>query len=55
VAGVNHTFDGVWMHLGDLAAREAASAGTALAPDSGPVEQISLQWLKRPVTDYDDM
>lgn len=52
---MNHTFDGAWGHLGDLAVREAASAGTALAPDSGPAEQIPLHWLKRPVTDYDDM
>lgn len=32
VAGMNHTFDGAWGHLGDLAAREAASAGTPLDP-----------------------
>ncbi|WP_461061090.1 ROK family transcriptional regulator [Streptomyces pseudoechinosporeus] len=41
VAGMNHTFDGVWVHLGDLAAREVASAGTALDPDSGPAERIA--------------
>ncbi|MGW1025391.1 ROK family transcriptional regulator [Streptomyces sp. NPDC002577] len=40
VAGMNHTFDGVWVHLSDLAAREIASSGAPLAPGTGPAERI---------------
>ncbi|MGP4050516.1 ROK family protein [Streptomyces sp. 2A115] len=41
VAGMNHTFDGVWVHLCDLAAGEFASAGTAVDPGTGPAERIA--------------
>ncbi|MBA4864567.1 ROK family transcriptional regulator [Streptomyces sp. PSKA54] len=40
VAGMNHTFDGVWVHLSDLAAREIASSGTTLDPGTGPAERV---------------
>ncbi len=43
------------VNLGDLAAREVASADTALAPNSGPAERSTLHWPKHSVTDYDDM
>ncbi|MFF5010286.1 ROK family transcriptional regulator [Streptomyces phaeochromogenes] len=40
VAGMNHTFDGVWVHLSDLASGEVASSGIALEPDAGPADRI---------------
>ncbi|OAH13667.1 ROK family transcriptional regulator [Streptomyces jeddahensis] len=40
VAGMNHTFDGVWVHLSDLGAREIASSGAPLDPGTGPAERI---------------
>ncbi|MER5216766.1 ROK family transcriptional regulator [Streptomyces sp. NPDC002838] len=40
VAGLNHTFDGVWAHLADLASGEIADAGTALDPGTGAAERI---------------
>ncbi|MDT0343546.1 ROK family transcriptional regulator [Streptomyces litchfieldiae] len=41
VAGMNHTFNSVWVHLSDLGFREIASAGTALDPACGPAERIT--------------
>ncbi|TPQ21465.1 ROK family transcriptional regulator [Streptomyces sporangiiformans] len=40
VAGMNHTFDGVFVQLSDLASREIASSGTALDAGTGPAERI---------------
>ncbi|UIX29203.1 ROK family protein [Streptomyces sp. GQFP] len=40
VAGMNHTVDGVWLNLTDLATGEIASSGTVLAPGTGPAERI---------------
>ncbi len=40
VAGMNHTFDGVWVHLSDLASGEIASSGAPLDPGTGPAERI---------------
>ncbi|MFK4106035.1 ROK family transcriptional regulator [Streptomyces sp. NPDC019531] len=41
VFGMNHTFDGVWVHLNDLSAQEIASRGVALNPACGPAERIT--------------
>jgi predicted NBD/HSP70 family sugar kinase len=41
VAGMNHTFDGVWVHLRDLSSQEIASRGAALDPACGPAERIT--------------
>ncbi|MFG2023666.1 ROK family transcriptional regulator [Streptomyces sp. NPDC048825] len=41
VAGMNHTFDGVWVHLRDLSSQEIGSRGVALDPASGPDERIT--------------
>lgn len=41
VAGMNHTFDGVWVHLSDLAAREVASEGAPLDPATPAAERIA--------------
>jgi predicted NBD/HSP70 family sugar kinase len=41
VAGINHTFDGVWVHLSDLSSRQIASRGVSLDPACGPGERIA--------------
>lgn len=40
VAGINHTFDGVWAHLSDLAAGKIAGSGRALDPGTGAAGRI---------------
>lgn len=49
VAGMNHTFDGVWVHLSDLASQEIASRGIHMDPACGPGERIAagLELLHR--------
>ncbi|WP_330308122.1 MULTISPECIES: hypothetical protein [unclassified Streptomyces] len=39
---MNHTFDGVWVHLSDLAARGVASEGAALDPATPAAERITV-------------
>lgn len=41
VAGMNHTFDGIWVHLSDLAAGQIASSGEGLDPDTPAAERIA--------------
>ncbi|TDC27420.1 ROK family transcriptional regulator [Streptomyces sp. 8K308] len=41
VVGMNHAFDGVWVHLGDLSGQRIAGRGTPLDPDCGPAERIA--------------
>jgi predicted NBD/HSP70 family sugar kinase/biotin operon repressor len=41
VVGMNHTFDGVWVHLSDLSSQEIASRGATLDPACGPAERIT--------------
>ncbi|MDT0346815.1 ROK family transcriptional regulator [Streptomyces litchfieldiae] len=42
VVGMNHTFDGVWVHLADLSGREVAARGVPLDPACGPGERIAV-------------
>lgn len=42
VAGINYTFDGVWVHISDLSWRQLAGAGEGLDPELGPDARISV-------------
>ncbi|MEV8567370.1 ROK family transcriptional regulator [Streptomyces sp. NPDC051322] len=41
VAGMNHTFDGVWVHVSDLSGQEIAGSGVVLDPARCPAERIA--------------
>jgi predicted NBD/HSP70 family sugar kinase len=54
VVGVNHVFNGTWVHVADLSGRELASAGAELDAGARPAERIatSIEILDRLLAEH---